>query len=203
MKGSPYTYTISDYLQQLSSSAPTPGGGSTSALVASLGTAIAMMAARISDRTEEQEEIQQRVQRFMSFCERFERLCQDDIDSFQHVMTGLKNKENKEQQQQNIERAAEVPLQLAKECLHAMLLCEELVSRIENNVLSDLGCAVLFLHAACHGALLTMSMNTCYIDDPDQVRRFRFEEQWIRKESFLKCQEILRVVKHRMHTMSK
>lgn len=199
MKASPYTYSISDYLQQLSSSAPTPGGGSTSAIVASLGTAIAIMAARISDRSEKQQEIQHLVQRLTSLLERFERLCQDDIDSFQHVMNGLKSKENKEHQEHNIEQAADVPLQLAKECLSAIHFCEELVPRIKNNVLSDLGCAVLFLDAACQGALLTMSINTFYMMDSEEVSRFRTEEQAIRNNSFSKCQEILNLVKYRMH----
>ncbi|MEW9667743.1 cyclodeaminase/cyclohydrolase family protein [Ammoniphilus sp. 3BR4] len=202
MTGSPFAHTIDEYLHVLSSSKPTPGGGSTSAVVAALGAAIALMAARISDRNEDQVDIQQRVQRLKQHRDEFEKLCQEDMESFQRVMNALERKKDEEQLQQVIALAAAVPLRLAKECCSAMVLCEELIDRIQKNVLSDLGCAVFYLNAACQGALLTMNINTRYLKDHEQSYRLQQEGQAVRKESNAKCNEILFRIEEEMSTIS-
>lgn len=191
MKDSPFDYTISEYLHELGSSRPTPGGGSTSAVVAALGAAIAMMAARISDRNEVDTDIQERVERLMQRQEEFETLCHEDMDSFQQVMNALESNKDEGQLQQAIELAAAVPLRLARECCSAIDLCESLAERIQKNVLSDLGCAVFYLQAACQGALLTMNINTGYLNDQELIQRLQQEGQAIRAESLAKGKEIL------------
>ncbi|WP_164984865.1 cyclodeaminase/cyclohydrolase family protein [Ammoniphilus sp. CFH 90114] len=201
MRDSLFIHSIKEYIRLLSSSAPTPGGGSTSAVVASLGAAIALMAARISDRSEVEIELQIRIQSLLKHLDHFEALCQEDIQAFQEVMTALEKKEEKEQLQHRILQAAQVPFELARECLDTICLCGELLYRIKKNVLSDLGCAVLFLDAACQGALLTMSINLKYIKDSKQLQFYQGEVERLKKQSRVTCKDILKRVETQMENI--
>lgn len=173
----PYELSIQEYLRQLSSDAPTPGGGSTSAVVASLGAAMALMAANITLRSRKAEpEIQALVRGFQPITDRFEKLCLEDIRSFQNVMDTLEKKAGKELLQSAIQNAAEAPLEIARLCLQALDICEQLGPLIQKNVASDLGCAVFFLRSACQGSLLTMEINLRYLKDPLLVQSFHAEK---------------------------
>ena len=175
----PYEHTIHEYLRQLSSEAPIPGGGSTSAVVASLGAAMALMAANITIRSTASPAIQSLVRAFQKITERFERLCAEDMRSFQQVMAALEEKAEEGLLQSTIRQAAKVPLEISKICHQALELCEQLEPLIKKNVASDLGCAVFFLQAARQGSLLTMEINLRYLKDPLLVQTFQKEKERI------------------------
>ncbi|WP_134700484.1 cyclodeaminase/cyclohydrolase family protein [Ammoniphilus sp. YIM 78166] len=174
----PYELSIHEYLRQLGSDAPTPGGGSTSAVVASLGAAMALMAANITLRSRKEEpNIQALVKAFQPITEGFEQQCLEDIYSFQEVMDTLRKKAGEELLQTAIQKAAEAPLEIARLCLKALELCEQLAPLIQKNVASDLGCAILFLRSACEGSLLTMKINLRYLTDPELVQSLLKEKE--------------------------
>ena len=77
---------LQNYLDDLASSQPTPGGGSASALTGAIGAGLATMVARLTLGKAEYADVQQEIESLIEQTEqlrtRFQQLVQEDIDVY-------------------------------------------------------------------------------------------------------------------------
>lgn len=172
---------IKDFIEELSSSSPAPGGGSVAALSAALASSLGSMVFNLTvgkknyDELGEAEKnkILSSLEKTKRGSEEFLRLMEEDTDSFLKLMSAFRlpkdTEENKklrgEKIQQGYKAAIEVPLKVASSAFkiydYILTACE--LGNI--NAVSDAGVAALLIQTAIEGAVLNVKINLSSIKD--------------------------------------
>ena len=179
--------SVTDLLNKIASNSPAPGGGSVSALAASLGAALTSMVCRLTIGKKKYIEAQMEIENVLKRSEelrlQFMSLIDEDTEAFDKVMAayGLP----KETEEQKTERTAEiqkalktatlVPLKLTELCREAMELVKIVVEKGNQNSISDASVAALMLQAGCEGAALNVKINLGSISDTDFVEQTKMK----------------------------
>jgi methenyltetrahydrofolate cyclohydrolase len=169
--------SVSKFLDETASNSPAPGGGSVSALAASLGAALASMVCRLTMKKDTNVTIQIELESILIKSERlrakFTALIDEDTNAFKKVIAAYRlPKETSEQNAQRVaaiqaayKEATVVPLQLLELCGEAVALLKIVGEKGNKNSLTDAGVAVLMLGAACEGAAMNVRINLADITD--------------------------------------
>ena len=169
--------SVSKFLDETASNAPAPGGGSVSALAASLGAALASMVCRLTIKRDTNVSIQIELESVLIKFERlrakFTALIDEDTTAFKKVIAAYRlPKETIEQDAQRVaaiqsayKEATVVPLQLLELCGEAVALLKIVGEKGNKNSLTDAGVSVLMLGAACEGAAMNVRINLASITD--------------------------------------
>lgn len=172
---------VSNFLNELASNSPTPGGGSVAALVGALGAALISMVGNLTIGKKKYEGVEEDFKEIISSSEklRYElsRLIEEDVKVFNDFMATYKmpketedeKKVRAEKVQESLIEAAKVPLRVAYKCLDIMILSQETAEKGNINVISDAGVAALMAEAALESAILNVKINLKMIKD-DKVR---------------------------------
>jgi Methenyl tetrahydrofolate cyclohydrolase len=169
--------SVSKFLDETASNSPAPGGGSVSALAASLGAALASMVCRLTIGKNSNATVQIELESVLIKSEKlrakFTALIDEDTNAFKKVIAAYRLP--KETTEQNAQRAAAiqaaykeatvVPLQLLELCAEAVALLKIVGEKGNKNSLTDAGVAVLMLGAACDGAAMNVRINLASITD--------------------------------------
>jgi formiminotetrahydrofolate cyclodeaminase len=184
--------SVTDFLDEIASNSPAPGGGSVSALTASLGAALTSMVCRLTIGKKKYADVQLEMEKTLKQAEelraKFNSIIDEDTLAFNQVMTayGL----SKETEEQKVKRATEiqdaikiatlVPLKLIKLCIEAMELVKIIVEKGNQNSISDAGVAALILQAGCQGAVLNVKTNLGSLSDVNFVAQTKTEVEHYR-----------------------
>lgn len=153
--------TLSNYLDDLASAQPTPGGGSTAGLSGAMGAALASMVCRITIGKETHADVQQEIERLLKRTEslrsRFQQLIQEDIEAYRQLSASYKlpRATNEEQKyrtdmiQKQLVRAAYVPLEVVTRSAELIQSCQRIAEIGSVSVFSDV--AVGATLASCSG----------------------------------------------------
>jgi glutamate formiminotransferase/formiminotetrahydrofolate cyclodeaminase len=172
---------VSNFLDELASNSPTPGGGSVAALAGALGAALISMVGNLTVGKKKYEDVEEDIKKIISSSEklRYElsQLIEEDVKAFNNFMATYKMpKETKDEKKMRTEKiqealvkAAKVPLKTAYKCLDIMILSQEAAEKGNVNVISDAGVAVLMAEAALESAILNVKINLRTIKD-EKVR---------------------------------
>ncbi|MGD0037009.1 MAG: cyclodeaminase/cyclohydrolase family protein [Bacteroidota bacterium] len=179
--------SVADFLNEISSNSPAPGGGSVSALAASLGAALASMVCRLTIGKKKYATVQTEMEKALKQTEdlrvKFNAIIDEDTAAFNKVMAayGLP-KETEEQKvkrtteiQEAIKTATLIPLKLMGLCIEAMELVKIIVEKGNHNSLSDAGVAALMLHAGCEGAALNVKINLGSLSDANFIAQTKMK----------------------------
>ncbi len=161
---SPWDLSIREFTQRAGSAKATPGGGSTSALAAALGSAMTSMAAKLShrERTSGQRESIDAAEREMQeIAQACERLMEADIRSFADYIKVSEKAESAEEESlvQAAKRTIEVPLELMEIGVRGLQSARRIAEATREHVLSDLGIGAVMFEAAVRSAYLTVRIN--------------------------------------------
>jgi len=163
--------TLAQFAERLASPDPVPGGGSASAVAASLAASLVAMVATLSqgrakyaDHAALHEHTAPVARRYS---DEFLALADEDAAAYAACAIALKlpreafaDKELRDRQiRETAKVAAEVPLRVVEKCHDVLLLAEALAGRSNVNASSDLRVAALLLQAAGHGAAENVLVN--------------------------------------------
>ena len=166
-----------EFLEELSSKAPVPGGGGASAAVGAFGAALGMMVANLTVGKKKyaavEEEILAALEELGKLRDRLVALTDRDAQAFEPLSRAYGLPKNTEEEKAAREKVMEsalydasvVPLEIMETVLASMDLLEVLGEKGSRLALSDVGVGILFAQAALEGASLNVFINTRLMKD--------------------------------------
>ena len=171
--------TLDTFVDRLASAEPVPGGGSASAVAASLGAGLVAMVASLSEgrpRYAMYADIHRRTKAAgTELADRLLQIADEDAAAYATFSAALKLPRETEAEQatrsaamQDAARvAAEVPLRCVEACLEVVEAAELLAARCNVNASSDLDVAALLSVAGAKGAAANVLVNLPSVGDAD------------------------------------
>jgi formiminotetrahydrofolate cyclodeaminase len=173
--------TVEDFVTQLASSNPTPGGGSASALAGAMAAALVEMACNLTVGREKfrdvEEELQTILRRVKELRERMLAAVDEDANAYDAVSQAYKlpKTTDAEKDERNaaiqaaLQQATLVPLQVAQDASETAQLAVIAMQKSNPNVASDASVARLLADAAREGAIANVEINLGSIKDGDFI----------------------------------
>jgi formiminotetrahydrofolate cyclodeaminase len=191
--------TVKDFIEEVSSNSPAPGGGSVAALASSLGIALSNMVGKLSITKKKFKALDIEVQnQFISTINELElsrkeltNFIDKDTEAFNLIMDAFKYPketiEEKEFRSMKIQEATLiatlVPLEVTEFCLESLKKIETILPYANRNTTSDLGVSILMIHAGFEGAIMNVLINIGGLKD--EIKRNEINEKC--KQSLTEC----------------
>ena len=173
------------FLDELSSSAPAPGGGSVAALAGALGAALISMVGNLTVGKKKYAGVEDEINKLLQESERLRGelhdLLEADIKAFTELSLAMKmprdTNEEKAARTKEMDRtfkaATDVPMRVAEACVSVMELCRPVAEKGNLNAVSDVGVAILMAEAGLRSAALNVLINLGWIKDDAFVKENR------------------------------
>ena len=164
--------TCSQFLAELASKAPTPGGGGTAALVGAAGVALGNMVGNLTTGKKKYAAVEEKIQALNAKAETLrkeqEALVQEDAEAFAPLAAAYGLPKDTPEQAADKERvmktaltrAALVPIKIMQKCLEGITLAYSYAVDGSTMAISDAGCAAVLCKAALQAASLNVFVNT-------------------------------------------
>lgn len=177
--------TVRDFVAELASSSPAPGGGTIAAtngsFAAGLGEMICQLTLQNPKEAGAETALPQLRDKLKKARQRLIELADEDTEAFNQVMAAFRlpkqTEGEKETRRTKIAEAntgaTKVPLETAKEAVAVCEHLEEAVKHVNENVLSDCGVGIECARTAAIGAFMNVAINLPGIKD--EAMRSRFE----------------------------
>jgi formiminotetrahydrofolate cyclodeaminase len=201
---------LQQFLDELASAEPAPGGGSVAALSGALAASLVAMVCRLTIGKKGYEAVAGEMQAILARAEPLQRelrdLAQTDIDAYTRVMDAYKlplatdaEKSARERAIQDaLKYASDVPLRVAELCATLLNLARPVAEKGNKNAASDAGVGALVAEAGLRGAAFNVSINLAAIKDETFVRRHRSRVAELLAHAEQDRHEILSIVEGRM-----
>lgn len=179
--------TIHTFLDELASSASTPGGGGAAALSGAMGAALVSMVCNLTVGKEKFAGVEPQIQEILGKSEalraQLTQMIADDVAAFNTVMAAYRLPKATDEEkaartaaiQEASKKATLVPLAAARACAQVIDLCRPAAEMGNPNVVSDAGVAVLCGQAGLKAAALNVLINLSAIKDEAFVAQHRAE----------------------------
>lgn len=202
--------TIKEFLDELSSSSPAPGGGSAAALSGALGAALVSMICHLTIGKKGYENVSDEMNEVLkksnALKEKFVLLIDKDTNAFNKVMAAYKmpkeTDEKKEKRrnaiQDSLKNAANVPLDVMKQCVNVLSLTKIISEKGNKNAVSDSGVAALMSLAGLNSAALNVEINLSGIKDEKFVSEMKNEVETLTFNGERIKDEIIKTVKNKI-----
>ena len=199
-------YNIDEYVKELGSKAPVPGGGGASAVAGALSAALAGMVCNLTVGKKSYIAVEDDVKRILEdmnkHMESFIRLSDKDAEVFYPLSQayGFKpqNNEEKKLHEENMEKllfnAAMVPLDIMKEAYAMLGAIDFLAKKGSKLAVSDAGVAVSMLRSAVCGAMMNVVINVKYMKDRIKAQNLLDEASELLENTMNKADIIYREV---------
>ncbi len=204
------TKTVGQFLDQLASKAPVPGGGSVAALCGALSAGLVTMVCDLTIGKKAYAEVEGQIREYREKAEtirrRLEALMQADVEAYGRLAAAYKlPKDTDEQQadryaalQEATVTATKVPLEIAEAAAQVMSLAGPVAQMGSKLAVSDAGIAALLSETAVQSALMNVKINLPTLDDESLVASVRRRMDKATKGLAERRAEIMTVVEERM-----
>lgn len=199
------TKSLSQFLDDLASNSPAPGGGSVAALSGALGAALTSMVCRLTIGKKKYADVQKEMESVLNRSEElrtsFSELVEEDSEAFNSVIKAFSMPRESEQEktartsaiEDATKKATLVPAKVIELCREALPLAMIVAEKGNTNSITDAGVSALMLHAACAGAALNVRINLSSLQDKHFVEDTRAKMNRILKEVEDLSQEVLKI----------
>lgn len=202
--------TVKEFVEELASSSPAPGGGSVSAISASLASALTSMVCNLTvgkkSYNELEEDKKASIDETLKECEelkfKFLDLMNEDTKVFLELMETFKMPKDTEEEkkvrsekiQLGYKKSLEVPLSTAKAAFELYKYILIAAQYGNKNAVSDAGVAALMTQSAIEAAILNVKINMSSIKDEEYKDGIGKDIENISSEGTRLREEILKVV---------
>lgn len=174
---------IEEFVEELSSKEPVPGGGGASAVAGALGTALGRMVGSLTVGKKKyaavETEVCERMEKLKELQKKMLLLADEDAKVFAPLAAAYRlpsgTEEEKAQKEavmeKNLKEASLVPLQImetARQCISHLEFLEENGSVM---AVSDVGVAIQFIRTALTGAVMNVYINTKSMKQRDEAEQ--------------------------------
>ena len=176
-------YKISEYMDLLASSAPTPGGGPVAALTCAQGASLCIMVCELSIGKKKFEEHEGLLKEVLSnqkkYKEEFLNLMNQDSIDFKEMEKVFKMPKDTDEEkalrnkamQEAFKICLETPLNIMETALKSISDTRRIVGKSSSLASSDLEVSALMLEAGARGALVNVKINTKNMEDKTFAQR--------------------------------
>ncbi|MHB1007033.1 MAG: cyclodeaminase/cyclohydrolase family protein [Chloroflexota bacterium] len=197
---------VGEFLVELSSGSPTPGGGSAAALCGATGAALVSMVCNLTIGREKYREVEAELRQILDRAERLRSQLlgkiDEDINAYRALSTAMKlpraSDEDRRARTQAVQTAlvsaTTVPLEIARLCREVMSLCAPATEKGNVNAVSDAGVGALAAEAGLRSAALNVQINLSSLKDPEFAGKVKAELDGYLEGSAAFKEEILRAV---------
>ena len=198
--------SILEFLDELGSDSPAPGGGSVAALSGALAAALGEMVCNLTVGKEKYADVENELEEALDKCRKFRDrltgLIDKDTKVFNEVIRAFKlPKETEEEKevrknaiQNAFKNAACVPFETAKTCFEVLYLAKIVAEKGNKNSISDAGVSALLANAGIRSAVYNVRINLGWIKDEDFVDKIKSEIEEIENKSKNLVKEIEEIV---------
>jgi formiminotetrahydrofolate cyclodeaminase len=201
--------SLAQFLDELASAAPAPGGGSAAAYSGALGAALVAMVCRLTIGRKNYEDVSAEFEAMLPRADALRhallQLMEQDATAYGQVMTAyqLPKASDADKAARNaaiqaaLKQAAEIPLNVATACATVLEMSAVAASKGNKHAASDGGAGSALAEAGLTSALLNVEINLGLIQDEAFVNRMRDAIEPLRRAA-LKRQAILDTVQTRL-----
>ncbi len=204
---------IKEFVDELSSDSPAPGGGSVSALSGALSAALSSMVANLTfgkkgyeDSNPLMEEVSNQAQELK---DTLLKIIDEDTQAFNKVMSAFalpkKTDEEKKARELAIEKANQeatlVPLKVMELTEKLVELASKVADKGNKNALSDAGCALLQARSACYGAYFNVMINLQGINDEEFKKTVSQKSEAILGKVVAQADEKIKEIEQRLKSI--
>lgn len=202
--------TVKEFVEELASSSPAPGGGSVSAISASLASALTSMVCNLTVGKKAYNELEEdkkaSIDETLKACEelkfKFLDLMNEDTEVFLELMKTFKMPKDTEEEkkvrsekiQLGYKKSLEVPLSTAKAAFELYKYILIAAQYGNKNAVSDAGVAALMTQSAIEAAILNVKINMSSIKDEEYKNGIGKDIENISSEGTRLREEILKIV---------
>lgn len=156
--------SIKKYAEDLAAKKAAPGGGSASALVAALGTALISMVINFTLDKPKYAKYERELKNYLAESEKLktEFLNLMDLDVIAY-------------NSKDIKKALDVPLMICRLCFEGIKLCPPLITKSNEKLISDVAVAAVLLESAFVSAYFNVEINLKYLADAGFAKKLRGE----------------------------
>jgi formiminotetrahydrofolate cyclodeaminase len=197
--------TVRNFLQELKSDLPAPGGGSAAALAGAMGAALVVMVGNLTLKNEKYGEVHQEVLTVKQCLEKqalaLERFIDEDTAAFNQVMAAYRlPKEGEadkivrnEEIQRALQLAACLPLQVAEAGVKVLAAACRMLEIGNRNAASDAAAAARMAYAAVWAAIYNVRINLSGIKDDVFAAKMRQQVSDVLAEGEANLQQALQL----------
>jgi methenyltetrahydrofolate cyclohydrolase len=201
---------LQDFLAELASAEPVPGGGSVAALGGALAASLVAMVCRLTVGKKGYESVSAELESIVPRADARQAdlsgWMQTDIGAFARVMDAYKLPKETDAQktartraiQDALQRATDTPMRVAELCAEILTLARVVVEKGNKNAASDAGVGALMAETGLRGAAFNVSINLGSIKDAAFVSDRRARVAQLMALADQSQPEILRIVEARM-----
>lgn len=201
---------MTQFLQNLSSADPTPGGGGASALIGSVAAALGSMVGNLTTGKKKYAQYQEDIERILAQTGEkwkiLEGYIAKDAESFAPLAAAYgipKDQEGREEILQNaLVEAARVPLEIARECATLVPLLEELSVKGSRLAISDVAVAAVACRSAIEGAVMNVYINTKLMTDRTLADSMNAEANQLVADSRVRLEKVYEEISNQLQGIS-
>jgi formiminotetrahydrofolate cyclodeaminase len=200
-----------NFIEQVASSAPAPGGGSVAALSGAVGAALLSMVCSLTIGKKGYAEVEQELQQVRARTEaaraKLTRLIDDDTAAFNRLRVARKlpARDEAEKKAKEDELAAagqetiEVPLTTMQTCLAALREAPTVAEKGNVNCVSDAAAGACQLCAGLEGGAYNVLINLVGADENAKTKELRAKVRAAREEGYKLFEHTARMVSEKLH----
>lgn len=202
--------TLRGFMDETAAESPAPGGGSVSAYIGAVGTALGTMVANLSSHKRGWDD---RWEEFSDWAERGKEiqntllmLVDEDTNAYNRILAAFglpkKSEEEKKKRSEAIQEATkyatQVPFRVMETAFSGYEVIKAMVETGNPNSITDAGVGALALRTCIRGAFLNVKINAAGIDNRDFVEDILKKSSEIDRKSLDLENQIMEILRHRL-----